>query len=65
MPRHPDRPMYLTFEELEREELRRADALGGRIEDLFDDLLPDAHLPPGTRHAPVVLISDEADDEEE
>jgi hypothetical protein len=63
MPLHSDRPIYLTFEELEREELRRADAPDGSIEDLFD--LPDADLPPGTRHAPVVLISDEADDEEE
>lgn len=62
MPRHPDRPMYLTFEEFERDELRRADALGGRIEDLFDDLLPD-DLAPGTRKHPASL--DEGDDEEE
>jgi hypothetical protein len=33
-----DEPMYRTFEEFEREELRRADALGGSVDSLFDQM---------------------------
>lgn len=62
MPRRFDVPLYLSFEELERDELRRAEAMGGAIEDLFDgmfadDLRPDLHPaePP---------MADDADDEE-
>ena len=33
-----DQPMYRTFEEFEREELRRADGLNGSVDSLFDDL---------------------------
>ena len=39
MRNHQDDPMYRTFEEFEREELRRADALGGTVDSLFDDIL--------------------------
>ena len=41
MPRHEDQPMYRTFEEFEREELRRAEAVGGSVDDLFDGMFVD------------------------
>jgi len=37
MPNRHDQPIYRTFEEFEREELRRADAIGGAVESLFDE----------------------------
>jgi hypothetical protein len=33
-----DEPIYRTFEEFEREELRRADALAGAVDTLFDHM---------------------------
>ena len=33
-----DAPMYRTFEEFEREELRRAEAIGGSVDTLFDQM---------------------------
>ncbi len=33
-----DLPMYRTFEEFEREEMRRADSIGGAVDALFDDM---------------------------
>lgn len=38
MSRHDDQRIYRTFEEFEREELRRADSLGAAVDDLFDDM---------------------------
>jgi hypothetical protein len=38
MPNRHDQPIYRTFEEFEREELRRADAIGGSVDALFDDV---------------------------
>ena len=40
--RNPDdEPIYRTFEEFEREEIRRADSLGGTVDSLFDDMFTD------------------------
>ncbi len=36
---HNDEPMYRTFEEFEREELRRADSIASTVEDLLDTML--------------------------
>jgi hypothetical protein len=33
--------IYRTFEEFEREEIRRADSLGGTVDSLFDDMFTD------------------------
>ena len=33
--------MYRTFEEFEREEMRRADSIGAAVDELFDELLVD------------------------
>jgi hypothetical protein len=41
MPDPRDQPIYRTFEEFEREELRRADAVASTVEGLFDELLSD------------------------
>jgi hypothetical protein len=62
MRNHSDQPIYRTFEEFEREELRRADAVAGTVEGLFDDMFTDElDLEPG---APRLAVSDYADDEE-
>ena len=34
-----DEPMYRTFEEFEREEMRRADSVGAAVDELFDEML--------------------------
>ena len=39
MPDYGDEPMYRTFEEFEREEMRRADSIGAAVDELFDELL--------------------------
>ena len=39
MPDYGDEPMFRTFEEFEREELRRADSIGVAVDELFDELL--------------------------
>lgn len=36
--RHDDQRIYRTFEEFEREELRRADGLGGYVDDMLGEL---------------------------
>lgn len=41
MPDYGDEPMYRTFEEFEREEMRRADSIGAAVDELFDELLVD------------------------
>ena len=61
---HNDEPMYRTFEEFEREELRRADSIASTVEDLFDSMLSeeldfDATAARQPRRRPI-----EADDEE-
>jgi hypothetical protein len=58
-----DQPMYRTFEEFEREELRRADAVGTSVETLFDDMFVDEldFDATGRSHAGEA----DADDEEE
>lgn len=62
MSNHRDQPIYRTFEEFEREELRRADAVASTIDGLFDDLLDDElDLGAGGPH---LAVSDYADDEE-
>jgi hypothetical protein len=38
---YTDEPMYRTFEEFEREELRRADSVGAAVEEMFDTMLSD------------------------
>lgn len=37
----PSHAIYRTFEEFEREEIRRADSLGGTVDSLFDDMFTD------------------------
>ena len=59
-----DEPMYRTFEEFEREELRRADSVSSTVEELFDSMLGeeldfDATAARHPRRRPI-----EADDEE-
>ncbi len=36
--KYGDQKMYRTFEEFEREELRRADGFSGAMDDLLDDM---------------------------
>jgi hypothetical protein len=38
MPRFDDARIYRTFEEFEREELRRMDAVGSSVDELLDDI---------------------------
>jgi len=66
MPHYDDEPMYRTFEEFEREELRRADTIGATVEELFEgmvaeDLDFDAAA---ARRAPRRRVEIEGDDEE-
>ncbi|MBC8132151.1 MAG: hypothetical protein H7X95_04155 [Deltaproteobacteria bacterium] len=54
--------MYRTFEEFEREEIRRADSVGGTVDGLFDSLFTDElELDAGGAR---VALSDYGDDEE-
>ena len=67
MPLWSDAPLHRTFEELERDELRRAEAIGPRHEDLYDGTFSDR--PPGLaathRHSSSHLTPiDDADEEE-
>ena len=66
MPHYDDQPMYRTFEEFEREELRRADSIGATVEELFEGMVAeDLDLDPSAArrsHRPVIHI--DADDEE-
>ena len=62
MPDYGDEPMYRTFEEFEREEMRRADSIGAAVDELFDEMLVedlnfDASSARNARH-------DHGDDEE-
>lgn len=38
MPRDDDQKIFRTFEEFERDELRRLDAIGSSVDDYLDDL---------------------------
>lgn len=38
MRQYDDEPMYRTFEEFEREELRRADSIGSVVDDIFEEM---------------------------
>ena len=57
-----DQPMYRTFEEFEREELRRADSIGSSVDELFDGMFAEEL----DFRAPSVRVPrrDDADDEE-
>ena len=61
---HNDEPMYRTFEEFEREELRRADSVGSAVDELFDSMLAEELDFDATaaRHSRPRAV--EADDEE-
>lgn len=66
MRHYDDEPMYRTFEEFEREELRRAEMIGSTVEELFEgmvaeDLDFDAAA---ARRAPRRQVEIEGDDEE-
>jgi hypothetical protein len=57
-----DEPMYRTFEEFEREEMRRADSIGAAVDELFDELLvEDLNFDAASARHP---RRDEGDDEE-
>lgn len=38
MPRDDDQKIFRTFEEFERDELRRLDAIGSSVDEYLDDL---------------------------
>jgi hypothetical protein len=54
-----DQRIYKTFEEFEREELRRADGLGGSMDDLIDSMFAE-ELDFGSKSS----RRDDAEDEE-
>lgn len=41
MRNHRDQSIYRTFEDFEREEMRRADVVSGAVDHLFDDMFAD------------------------
>lgn len=61
MPSSYDQPIYRTFEEFEREELRRASSTAGSVDSLFDEFAEEIDF-----DATSVRLSrrDDADDEE-
>jgi hypothetical protein len=62
MSRYDDQRIYRTFEEFEREELRR-DASFGSVDDSLDELFAgELELEPGARRRG--RAADDADDEE-
>jgi hypothetical protein len=66
MRHYDDEPMYRTFEEFEREELRRAEMIASTVDELFEgmvaeDLDFDAAA---ARRAPRRQVEIEGDDEE-
>ena len=63
MSHYDDGPMYRTFEEFEREELRRSDSLGSAVDELFDGMFTEELDFEGTRVRKPRAV--EADDEEE
>ena len=65
MRQHDDEPMYRTFEEFEREELRRADSIATVVDDIFEELFVDelTPSPPSPRRSR--RAEEVADDEEE
>jgi hypothetical protein len=60
---YDDEPMYRTFEEFEREELRRADTVAAAVDEIFDGMFVEelTLTPPSPRRA---ARKDDADDEE-
>lgn len=62
--RYDDQPIYRTFEEFEREELRRAAAIGGSVDSLFDDMFTE-DIDFDATSARLAAREDEGDDEEE
>lgn len=58
-----DEPMYRTFQEFEREELRRADSVAAAVDEIFDGMFVEelTLAPPSSRRPPQ---KDDADDEE-
>jgi hypothetical protein len=66
MPREEDLPkLYLSFEEFERDELRRAEAMGGGVEHLFDGMFGEDAVSGPPSASPWRYDVDEGDDEEE
>lgn len=68
MPRDDDQRIYRTFEEFEREEIRRMDAAGASVDELLEDLFTDEldFDPASGRRGRVVAEADtDTDDEEE
>ena len=41
MGKFTDQRIYRTFEEFEREELRRADSIGSVVDDIFEEMFVD------------------------
>jgi hypothetical protein len=60
---YDDEPMYRTFAEFEREELRRADSVAAAVDEIFDGMFVEELTlnPPSARRPP---RKDDADDEE-
>ncbi|HEY8925247.1 MAG TPA: hypothetical protein VIU64_12755 [Polyangia bacterium] len=64
MRQYDDEPMYRTFEEFEREELRRAESIGAVVDDIFEEMFVDelTLARPAARRPR--RVEDAADDEE-
>ena len=59
---YDDEPMYRTFEEFEREELRRADSVAAAVDEIFDGMFVEELTL--TAPSPRRPRKDDADDEE-
>jgi hypothetical protein len=67
MRHYDDEPtMYRTFEEFEREELRRADSIGSTVDELFEGMIAEDldFDAAAARRAPRRQVEVEGDDEE-
>ena len=66
MRHYDDEPMYRTFEEFEREELRRADAVAAVVDDIFEEMfVEELTLTPSSSPTPRRSTRPEEADEEE
>jgi hypothetical protein len=64
MRHYADEPMYRTFEEFEREELRRAESIGSVVDDIFEEMFVDELTLSRPAARRPRRVEDAADDEE-